>query len=256
MKSVVILCALLLGVLLCGLVAFPEVLPQPAPEWTQAIEAPREALVAEPALNVRDEAASAPRVAESHRGVPPGWDFALLGSLLAQGREYEALRLESEWLASGDGPRRALDRLTSGVVLEELEAYGCVRLVASGVARDPAELDPVLDALDSMAPCSAQDLAQALAGLRHAPGGGPLLDWSRIPRLLAGLRQRPQLAERLQPLFVHLGESAAVRAQWPLLFEIANDPGLPATLVESARMALCAHDPETYGPIFGLKAPE
>lgn len=257
MRSIWILCALV------GLWAAWRIEPQPQPQWSIAFEARRQALELETAkapLESRESCARTPlepaapverageRAGERAQGRQSDW--ARLGSLLAQGKQYEAARLESEWLVDPTLADRALAHLQSGTASDELTNFGCVRLVVANLAREPQGLENVLLALPRVPLPAQQDLAQALAGLRRADGKEPLLGWQQLPLALRILREQPWQSERLELLFVHLGEARIPEHGEPLLLEIAHDPTLPATLVASARSALIARDPQLYGARF------
>jgi hypothetical protein len=189
----------------------------------------------------------------------PAWEQ--LGSLLSQGREFEAARLESEWLSREDTAQSALVRLCSHPPLEDLAAYGCVRVVAASVAREPARMVDVLARLACVPPPAQQDLAQALATLRSSATQGPLLDWSHLPQALNLVREWAHDHERFEALFVHIGECTVPPTLEPLLLELALDasqpPALPTSLQHSARAALLSIHPELYLPLLAEStAPE
>ena len=255
---------LMLCVLMC-LAAVWVGVPPPRSEWSAKLEAPRMALELECGPASADTTKTEDWIAGSKReALPlqthsaresgsPQPDWEQLGSLLAQGREYEAARLESEWLSREATAQAALSRLCSHPPLEDLAAYGCVRVVAASVAREPARMADALARLACVTPPAQQDLAQALASLRSSVTQAPLLDWSHLPRALSLVRTCALDPERFEALFVHIGECPVPRALEPLLLELALDasqpPALPASLRHSARAALLSSHPELYQPL-------
>ena len=123
---------LMLCVLIC-LAAVWVGVPPPLSEWSAKLEAPRMALELECGPASADMTRTVDCIAGSGRQtVPlqtqsaqesgsPQPDWEQLGSLLAQGREYEAARLESEWLSREATAQAALSRLCSHPPLEDLE---------------------------------------------------------------------------------------------------------------------------------------